>query len=368
MEQLNPQITDDIKEVKSAKNKKNWKTVIGLVVTICIVITASILYIKLYKIPHDEAVNNFNNSVNQFNVEKANLEKRNQELDDRIFSLGQVIYADDIPIDEFLLSEAKSILEEARNIPKDSAPSLPKMPQKIEEINIEASNILTLATDVQMMGDYSDTLELLSTTETKYQTMIENFSTCTTNVEWVGVDTERTILRFVVKIINPNSYTLRDVTTEWVAYDKNDFIVGSYEIFQPDIPANSYIYYVGGAGGANLSGTPVRIEMNIKSEGLLTNREIPVISVSNVNIKNNGFNWFTVSADCITDSDISTTNIDGQVIVKNSNGEIIGADFWSADNLPDSVNANAKFIVSEDFFGLPAVPKDAEIYMYYILR
>ena len=108
--------------------------------------------------------------------------------------------------------------------------------------------------------------------------------------------------------------------------------------------------------------------MIIKTEGLLTNRELPVISVSNIHVENHGFNWFTVSADCVTDSDINTADLDGQVVVKNADGEIIDAEFWNADNLPDAIDANGKFILSEDFFGLPDVPKDAEVYMYYIMQ
>ena len=198
--------------------------------------------------------------------------------------------------------------------------------------------------------------------------MIDQFKGCAAEVIWVGVDTENTVLRFVAKMSNANPYTLRGVTTEWIAYDKNDAIVGSYDGSQPDILANDYIYYVGGAGGVNLSGTPARVEIKIKTEGLLTNRELPLISVNNIQIENHGFNWFTVSADCVTDSDINTADLDGQIIVKNDDGEIIDADFWSADNLPDSIGANGKFILSADFFNLPAVPKNAEVYMYYILQ
>lgn len=133
-----------------------------------------------------------------------------------------------------------------------------------------------------------------------------------------------------------------------------------------DLPANGYTYYVGGAGGVNLSGTPARVEVNITTDGLLTNRELPQISVSNVHVTDNGFGWFTVSADCVTDSDIKTTDLDGQIIIKDADGQVIDADFWSAENLPDSIDANSKFTISADFFDLPAKPKDAEVYMYYV--
>lgn len=355
-------------EIDLKLRRSKERIVISVIVAVIIIVAAVVLYVNLYKIPHDNAVSYFNNSVEQFNVAKAELENRNKKLDDSIASLSQVVYAEDIPVDDFLLLEANSVLEEARSITRDSAPPIPAMPKKTDEINAEASEILEMVSEVQAMGEYSDILELLSVTEEKYQTMIDQFKGCAAEVIWVGVDTENTVLRFVAKMSNANPYTLRGVTTEWIAYDKNDAIVGSYDGSQPDIPANDYIYYVGGAGGVNLSGTPARVEIKMKTEGLLTNRELPLISVNNIQIENHGFNWFTVSAACVTDSDINTADLDGQIIVKNDDGEIIDADFWSADNLPDSIGANGKFVLSADFFNLPAVPKNAEVYMYYILQ
>lgn len=369
MKQESPQImTDaDVKDNKKRKKRnKKWIVLFSVIAAVVIVSVAGILYVNLYKIPHDEAINNFNNSVEQFNIAKDDLEKKNKELDDGIASFSQVVYAEDIPVDELLLSDAYSVLEEARGIVKDSAPAIPEMPKKTEEINAEATKIQKLATEMQAMGGYSDIIEQLSATETEYRTMIEQFKNCTTEVVWTGVDTEYTVLRFVVKISNSNPYPLRGVTTEWIAYDKNDAIVGSHEGVQPDVPANGCVFYVGGSGSANLSGTPVRVEVKIKTEGLLTNRVLPNISVSDVQLEDNGYNWFTVSAECITNSDINTADLHGQIIVKNADGEIIDADFWNADKLPDSIDANGKFMLSEDFLDLPAVPDKAEVYLYYV--
>lgn len=216
------------------------------------------------------------------------------------------------------------------------------------------------------MGDYSETIDLLTATEEKYQNMIDEYQGCKTEVVWTGVDEEYTVLRFVVKISNDNDYVMRDVTTEWIAYDKNDAIVGSHDAAQADIPANGYIYYVGGAGSANLSGTPVRVEMRVTTDGILTNREMPQITVSNIQIINRGWGGFDVTADCVTDSDIMTANLDGQIIVKDAEGQIIDAEFWSADNLPDSIPTDGKFVLSEYFYDLPAVPTEAEVNMYYV--
>lgn len=374
MGQIDSQIVGNSKEtVPTKKRSKTCVIIVSIVLAIALIAVAAVLYVKLYKIPHDEAirqyneaVDKYNSAVDQFNTASAALEDRSKALDDSIADLGKIVYAENLPIDEVLLAEADSILTEARSVTKDTAPTLSEMPQNTDEINAEADNILALIPDLEAMGDYSDTVELLTATEEKYQKMIDEFQNCKTEVIWTGVDEDYNVLRFVVKISNDNNFAMRNVTTEWIAYDKNDAIVGSYDVVQADIPANSHIYYVGGAGSANLSGTPVRIEIGVITDGILTNREMPQITVSDIQIINRGWGGFDVTANCVTDSDIITANLDGQIIVKDADGQIIDADFWSADNLPDMIPANGKFILSEYVYDLPTVPTEAEVYIYYV--
>ncbi len=408
MDQIDTQMTgiDKTKGIKQ-KKKKKMMTILGIILAAVIVIAAVLLYIYLYKIPYDEAVVNFNAAVEKYNnevvnfdaaVEKYNVEvsaltERNEELDNNISTLNQVINAENIPVDELLLSEAQSILTETRNFPKDSAPALPDVSKKTEEVTaassdvskkteeviaasskvsilteeviVASSDVSILTEEVRAMGDYSDILAKIQAAESKYRSMIENFKGGESEVMWFGVDKESTVLRFVIKLSNSNDHILRGVTTEWIAYDIDGAVVGSFDGSQPDIPANGYVYYVGGAGGANLSGTPARVEVEITTEGLLTNRVSPQITVSNVQVINNGYGWYSVSADCVTDSDIKTVDMDGQFIVKDADDQIIDADFWSAENLPDTLGAGDKFKVSVDFFDLPAIPESAEVYLYY---
>ena len=374
MEQIDTQIVENPQETAPKKKKhKTWVIVVSIILAIALIAVASVLYVKLYKIPHDEAVKqyneavaNYNSAVDHFNTAAVALEERNKALNDSIADLSKIVYAENLPVDEFLLAEADSVLTEARSVTKDTAPTLAEMPQSTDEINTESANILALIPEVEAMGDYSETIDLLTATEEKYQNMIDEYQGCKTEVIWTGVDEEYTVLRFVVKISNDNDYVMRDVTTEWIAYDKNDAIVGSHDAAQADIPANGYIYYVGGAGSANLSGTPVRVEMRVTTDGILTNREMPQITVSNIQIINRGWGGFDVTADCVTDSDIMTANLDGQIIVKDAEGQIIDAEFWSADNLPDSIPTDGKFVLSEYFYDLPAVPTEAEVNMYYV--
>lgn len=367
MEQIDSQIVENTQE--TAPKKKTGKKcviIVSIILAIALIAVAAVLYAKLYKIPHDEAVRQYNEAVDQFNTASTALEERNKALDDSIADLGKIVYAEDLPIDEFLLAEADSVLTEVRSVTKDTAPTLAEMPQNTDDINTESANILALIPEVEAMGDYSDTIDLLTATEEKYRKMIDEYHGCKTEVIWTGVDEGHNVLRFVVKISNDNDYVMRDVTTEWIAYDKNDAIVGSHDAAQADIPANGYVYYVGGAGGLNLSGTPARVEIRVTTDGILTNREIPQITVSNIQIINRGWGGFDVTADCVTDSDIMTANLDGQIIIKDAEGQIIDAEFWSADNLPDSIPADGKFILSEYLYDLPAVPTEAEVYMYYV--
>lgn len=197
--------------------------------------------------------------------------------------------------------------------------------------------------------------------------MIDQFKPCESELVWFGVN-ENSVLRFLVQLNNPNPYPLRGVATEWIAYDKDDALVGSHDGLQTDIPANGSIFYVGGAGGANLSGTPARVEIKINDDGLLTNRQLPQITVNNIQLTDSGFGRYTVSADCITSDEIQTVDLAGRFIVKDLNGKVIYADFWSAKNLPDSIDANGKFKVSNDFFHLPTKPETAEVYIYYIMQ
>ena len=374
MKQIDSQIVENPQETAPTKKKrKTWVIIVSVILAIALIAVASVLYVKLYKIPHDEAVKqyneavaNYNSAVDHFNTAAVALEERNKALNDSIADLGKIVYAENLPIDEFLLTEADSVLTKARSVTKDTAPTLAEMPQSTDDINTESANILALIPEVEAMGDYSETIDLLTATEEKYQNMIDEYQGCKTEVVWTGVDEKYTVLRFVVKISNDNDYVMRDVTTEWIAYDKNDAIVGSHDAAQADIPANGYIYYVGGAGSANLSGTPVRVEMRVTTDGILTNREMPQITVSNIQIINRGWGGFDVTADCVTDSDIMTANLDGQIIVKDAEGQIIDAEFWSADNLPDSIPTDGKFVLSEYFYDLPAVPTEAEVNMYYV--
>lgn len=349
------------KTMKSKKAKIIAGIIGGVIVTVALT-----LFITLYLVPYNEVKAEYNVAREQFDVEATALEKINKKLNDNIKSLHQVITAKDNPIDEFLISSAQDVINEAREYSEKSVPKAPRAPLSIEKVKPVALEVLKLKDTVSKMADYNNKiLTKVKNTKTEYRSLIENFKTAETEVEWVGVDKESTVLRFATKLSNPNNAILRDLNIEWIAYDADGAVVGNHSGSQPDIPANGYVYYVGGAGSANLSGTPATVEVKVTSEGLLTNRVAPKIDVSNIQLKNNGFSWYTVSAECKTDTEVKTSQLDGEFIVKDANGKIIDADFWYSENLPDTIKEEGKFKVSEDYFDLPAIPKSAEVYMYY---
>ena len=179
----NTQNADNPKGTVPAKKKsKRWVIPASIILAIALIAVAAVLYVNLYKIPHDEevrqfnqAIENYNNAVEQFNTASYALEERNKALDDSITNLGRIVYAENLPIDEFLLAEADSILNDARSVTKDTVPTLSERPQNTDEINAEAKRIFALISDVEAMGDYSSTIDLLTATEKKYQEMIDKY-------------------------------------------------------------------------------------------------------------------------------------------------------------------------------------------------
>lgn len=344
---------------------KKAKIIAGIIG--CVIVAAALtLFITLYLVPYNKAKVEYNTAREQFNTEATALENINEELNDNIETLQQIITAKDIPIDELLISSAQDIINEARENSEKPVPKAPKAPLSIEKVKPVASEILKLKNSVSEMSDYNgNILTKLKNTETEYRSLIENFKSAETEVIWTGVDKESTVLRFVTKIKNPNNAILRDVDVEWIAYDADGTIVGSYSSSQADIPANGYVYYVGGAGSANLSGTPATVEVKVTNGGLLTNRVAPKIDVDSIQLRNNGFSWHTVSAECKTDTEVKTSQLDGVFLSKDANGKIIDADFWHADNLPETIKEEEKFKASDEYFDLPAIPDSAEVYMYY---
>ena len=349
------------------KSKKS-KIIAGIAGGVIVVATA--LFVTLYLIPYNEAKVEYNIAKEQYDAKVTELKQINLELNENADQLEETVGAPDIPIDQFLISSAQDMVKEARECSQKEIAQAPGAPFSIDKIKPVSAEVLE-AKDVvsELVDSNGEVLTKIKEASEHYSSIITNFATASIDVEWFNVDQDLTVLRFVSKITKPNDAVLRDVEIEWTAYDAQGAVVGSYSGMQSDIPANGSIYYVGGAGGANLSATPASVEVKAISDGILTNRVNPNIEVSNIQIKNAFFGGsYDVSAECKTDTEISTSRLDGQFILKDENGTIIDAEFWSADNLPEMIKEEGKFVVSDYFLNVPAIPTTAEVYMYYVMN
>jgi hypothetical protein len=370
---MNENDTSEIVLESQRENRgKKKKVILVGVIAVILAVAAIFVWYFQYKIPHDQAAANYNEAVEEYNAAVAALDERNTEFDDSLVSLKAIIGAKDLPLDETLLVGARAAIDEAQGVRKDKVPTISKMPSATDAINSATADITSITSKVKALGNYGVVIKKLRDAQSTLEPLIKQFAGAAAKVTWVDIDKKDTVLRFVAEINNPNAEALTGVALEWVAFDKNDAVVGTYANSSfPVIPANSHIYYVGGAGSAILSGVPDRVELTVKNNGILTAKPTPNISVSKVKIKNeNGA--YSINAYCKTDTELETSRLDGQIIVKDKKGQIIAAEFWDTSDifggtkLPKTLPAGGKFKLNE-YIGhdLPAVPNSAEVYMYY---
>ena len=96
-------LESEVSKTKQNKKIKKGTIIIFSVIVIIFAITAILLYHFLYKVPHDQAIANFNAVVEEYSTAVMALEEKNKELDDNIESLRSTVNADNLPLDETLL-------------------------------------------------------------------------------------------------------------------------------------------------------------------------------------------------------------------------------------------------------------------------
>lgn len=183
-------------------------------------------------------------------------------------------------------------------------------------------------------------------------------------VVWFDVfkETGYTYIRFLAEIKNPGPEPLVGVTTEWIAYDKDNTMVGSFSGERVAIMPGTSIFYAGGASDANLTGKPVSVKVSIKDKGHFDNSAIdPRLAVSNTKITK-GYEWTVQSTVTNHDKAEESSKFDGVAVVKNKDGKIVYADFIGNEYLPETIPANESFKIKFEF--IPKKPVAAEVYAY----
>lgn len=187
-------------------------------------------------------------------------------------------------------------------------------------------------------------------------------------VDWFNVDDNAVVVRFVAAITNPGPQTLHGLTTEWVAYDDDGTIVGAHSGARPRIGAGETFLYVGGAGGANLTGAPARVEVNITDPGRFVPGNPQRLDVSAITLEENTFGgdlaYDVTAAVTIGDESIESERLTGSVVLRDESGTIVGADFWSPTSLPATLTAGSTFRAEMSFVPADSDAASADVTMW----
>lgn len=183
---------------------------------------------------------------------------------------------------------------------------------------------------------------------------------------WSWTDPEQTLVRFVALITNDGPDPLVGVETEWIAFDESGAIIGSFSSERPAIAPGETLAYVGGAGGANLSGVPARVEVQLASTGRFSAVDTPRLEVSDVSLEADEFaggaSEYRVQATVATgDEAVASAELDIYIVLRDDAGEVVGGDWYEPTNLPSSVPAGSTFRIDASFVPATDAPTTAEV-------
>lgn len=179
---------------------------------------------------------------------------------------------------------------------------------------------------------------------------------------WSNRSKDMPLFRLVAHIANPGSKTLEGVQVEWVAYDAGNSIVGSYKGTEPSVPASATVPYVGGAGGANLSGVPTRVDIHVVDPGHFVDGAPTAYIVSNIQIKRESKNEYNVKAKVKTGSEeVSSKDLFADLVLRDKTGKVVGGDFWFPERLPDRLSPGTAFTIEFAFVQVTGVPTSADV-------
>lgn len=177
--------------------------------------------------------------------------------------------------------------------------------------------------------------------------------------------------RFTFKFSNPADKTRVGTTATWKALDKEGVIVGSHDTSLPPIGPGETWYYVGGAGGANLTGVPAQAKIEVTDNGALKGGEFKsLITVEKAEFKRSEFNMhdnaqdYDVTAILASSGDVATADIDSAVVLIDGSGKVVGGDwldFWSA---PDHLTVGEKLSATASVAVSGGTPVKVEVYTW----
>jgi hypothetical protein len=187
---------------------------------------------------------------------------------------------------------------------------------------------------------------------------------------YLFVDQEDRFLRFVGLIRNPHAQSIEGMAVRWDALDASGAIVGSRARNLPPIAAGSTWYYAGGAGLFNLTGVPESVKFTVTNPGRLSNAPSTVFAVEGVTVESRP-NVLTNQPQATVTGTLTTGNqpverrdVTVYAIVKDAEGNIIGATFDSPTSVPDTLDPGTRFRVEIGFIRITGTPVTAELIAY----
>ena len=189
---------------------------------------------------------------------------------------------------------------------------------------------------------------------------------------WGSTDEE--FVRFLAGVKNPGAKTLSGTVLQWVASDASGVVVGSYKRPIPDIGAGATHVYAGGAGGANLSGLVSSVKVTITEPGKYVDRPAVALTVTDIKLtpkEASAFNF--LKAPALNDVSAVVTSpskptarlqIGIVIVVRDSEGKIVGGTFASLDNAPDTLDPGTKVRLADETVESTAKGATADVYAY----
>lgn len=174
---------------------------------------------------------------------------------------------------------------------------------------------------------------------------------------------------FAVEFTNAGDKPRVGVKTTWKAIDADDVIVGTHDAEIPPILPGETTYYVGGAGGANLTGVPTQVEVEVTDEGDAVSKAEPSgATVTSVEYKKADYSFtlgvraFEVSMVLLVTRDLSPNDIATVALLRDKKGTVVGAGWGDTDTAPDRITAGEKVRVKSDVYVRNGTPATAHAY------
>lgn len=184
-------------------------------------------------------------------------------------------------------------------------------------------------------------------------------------VVFMVVDPTSRVLRFYAAINNPSSRTIEGLKLRWDATDASGALIGGFSTAVPPVAGKSVFAYVGGAGGANLTGVAAKVAVKVEDPGHLTDKKVTPWTVEPGPVAKEDIfdDQYQASFTITTGPDaVATSKIVVSVLFKDATGAVVCAEFERPSGLPASLPPGTKFKVESRFAKCTGKPVTAEAY------